>query len=148
MWCKLVWVSSNLSNHLIFFACSAIADQLQQLVPGATEDYNSLRGIASSYMRNHPDEFCPFLGLETGDPEFDAYCDKVASLTQAEWGGQLEIKALSAALQRPIMVYSANAPVMCMNDSSAAVGEVAPLRVTFHSHYYALGEHYNSAIPL
>lgn len=127
---------------------SAIADQLQVLSIGSKEDHNTLRGIAAGYIRAHPEEFCPFLGYEMGSTEFEEYCDKVASLTDAEWGGQLELKALSAALHRPILIYSADAPVLCMNDADVPVGTNNSLKVTFHKHYYALGEHYNSVEPV
>jgi OTU domain-containing protein 6 len=126
----------------------AVADQL--VLHGASDaphDFNALRAVAASYMRSHPEEFCPFLGLELGDSEFDAYCDKVASPTAAEWGGQLELKALCAALQQPILVYSADAPVLRMSEQSVPA-DAAPLRVTFHRHYYSLGEHYNSVTPV
>jgi OTU domain-containing protein 6 len=118
------------------------------VAPSTEEDFNTLRGVAADYLRAHAEDFCPFLGMELGDPEYDAYCAKVASLTEAEWGGQLEIKAISAALQRPILVYSANAPVLCMNDAEASLEDVPPLRITFHRHYFALGEHYNSVMPM
>ena len=105
--------------------------------------------MAADYMRLHADEFCPFLGLEKGDPEFAVYCDKVASTTQSEWGGQLEVKALSAALQLPIEIYSADAPVVFMNDVVVATKDKdVSLKITFHKHYFALGEHYNSVMPL
>lgn len=129
------------------FLNRALADQLQLFNPNSTEDCNSLRGLAADYLRSHPEEFCPFLGLELGDAEFETYCDNVASLTKAEWGGQLEIKALSAVLQRPILVYSANAPVLRMDDSGGQ-GDSTPLSVTYHKHYYTLGEHYNSVMPV
>lgn len=95
-------------------------------------------------MRSHPEDFCPFLGLESSDPEFESYCAKVASATQAEWGGQPEIRALAAALQRPIHIYSADAPVVRMCEEVGDADAAAPLCITYHKHYYALGEHYNS----
>lgn len=81
--------------------------------------------------------------MDAADPEFENYCDKVASVSQAEWGGQPEVKALAAALQRPILIYSADAPVVCMCEEDDAES-AKPLRITYHKHYYALGEHYNS----
>jgi OTU domain-containing protein 6 len=122
--------------------CRAIADQLLFTGNSRAQDHNSLRGIASTYIRNHAEEFSPFIGVEAADPEFEAYCEKVASLTDAEWGGQLEIKALSAALSVPILIYAADVPVLTMNDCDAPVDN--PLRITYHKNYYALGEHYNS----
>jgi len=122
--------------------CRAIADQLQFTGSPHSEDHQSLRGIAAAYIRNHAEDFSPFIGVEAPSPEFDAYCDKVASLTDAEWGGQLEVKALSAALNVPILIYAADGPVVTMDESGSSSSK--PLRVTFHKNYYTLGEHYNS----
>ena len=38
-------------------------------------------------MRNHADDFMPFLYLEDGD--FEKYCNDVENT--ARWGGQLEV---------------------------------------------------------
>ena len=71
--------------------------------------------------------------------EYANYCDKVEKT--AEWGGQVELQALTHALKTPIIVYSATqAPVTMEGDGFA--GE--PLRLAFHQHYYSMGEHYNS----
>jgi OTU domain-containing protein 6 len=113
-------------------------------------DHNALRIIAADFIRKNAGDFAPYLGFDEHDAEFGAYCEKVASPSLGEWGGQIELKALSAALQRPILVVSADAPVVCMSDNrddGAVVGSTAdpaPLRVTYHKHYYTLGEHYNS----
>lgn len=120
----------------------AIADQLQFTGSARRDDHNVLRGVAAAYIRNHAEDFSPFIGVEAQDPEFDAYCDKVASVTDAEWGGQLEIKALSAALEVPILIYAADGPVITMNDAESFSAK--PLRITYHKNYYTLGEHYNS----
>lgn len=106
------------------------------------EDHHALRGVAAAHIRNHAEDFSPFIGVEAQDPEFDAYCDKVASVTDAEWGGQLEVKALSAALEVPILIYAADGPVITMNDAGSSTA--TPLRITYHKNYYTLGEHYNS----
>lgn len=81
-----------------------------------------------------------YVGLE-GD-EFEQYCNKVASYDGAEWGGQVEIQALCACLQRSIWIYSADthAPILKMG----SFDECPPLRISYHRQYYALGEHYNS----
>jgi OTU domain-containing protein 6 len=45
-------------------------------------------------------------------------------------------------------VYSATAPVLKMGEEfsepGGAGGGTGPLRLSYHKHYYALGEHYNS----
>lgn len=122
----------------------AISDQLAFIKAAKIESFPELRTIAAEYMRSNAADFCPFLGLDTNDPEFEVYCAKVASATDAEWGGQPEIMALAVALQRPIHIYAADAPVVRMGEESGAVHADAPLRITYHKHYYALGEHYNS----
>lgn len=38
-------------------------------------------------MRNHADDFMPFLYLEDGD--FEKYCNDIENT--ARWGGQLEV---------------------------------------------------------
>ena len=66
----------------------------------------------------------------------------------AEWGGQLEIRALCCCLERRILVYSADSPVLTMGEEVVgAAAEKQPLKLAYHRHYYALGEHYNSVTP-
>ncbi|KAL7546536.1 hypothetical protein ACHAWF_013949 [Thalassiosira exigua] len=72
------------------------------------------------------------------------------------WGGQLELRALSEGLKCPIVVFSAEAPPLTMGAEHAPAGEGGDdehrgtrkaLLLSFHRHYYALGEHYNSVVP-
>jgi OTU domain-containing protein 6 len=70
-------------------------------------------------------------------------------VARAEWGGQLELKALSNSLETCITVYEASsAPVLRMGeeylDGSSAL---PPIRLSYHKHYFALGEHYNAVVP-
>jgi hypothetical protein len=37
-------------------------------------DFVELRKRAAAYIRSHPSEFTPFLGLEEGSLEFEDYC--------------------------------------------------------------------------
>lgn len=53
--------------------------------------YKELRQSAAEHMRQHPDDFKPFLYLEDGD--FDKYCDDI--INTARWGGQLEVNVRS-----------------------------------------------------
>lgn len=141
-------------NVLPYFR--SIADQLDSswLVDGKVShtdkkhDFISLRTLAANYLRSNADDFAPFLGMLPDDSEYQMYCDKVASVTDAEWGGQLEIRALCFALHRKITIYSADSPVLTMGDDNTGSDESLPsLQVAYHQHYYALGEHYNSVIP-
>ena len=81
------------------------------------------------------------------DAEYQEYCDKVASVAGAEWGGQLEIRALCCALGRLVCVHSADSPVLIMGEEAADDATLPPLKLAYHRHYYALGEHYNSIVP-
>jgi hypothetical protein len=53
----------------------------------------------------------PFLDFSSNDPECLLYCNKVESAHMAEWGGQVEIRAISNCLNRKIQIYDAQAPV-------------------------------------
>eukprot|EP01038_Epipyxis_sp_PR26KG_P016265 gene16265-22153_t len=131
----------------------AISDQLNfyNKMKSSTDlvDFRELRIVASNFIKDNPDDFTPFLGFEVASSEFQVYCQKVESSTLAEWGGELEIRALACALKRKILVYSSDSPVLCMDgcDANDLIND-QPLRITFHRHYFALGEHYNSTIPL
>jgi len=82
----------------------AVADQLA-VVPSSSlsssHTFVTLRKEAADYMRAHQEDFAPFLGLE--GLEYLSYCDKVADVAGAEWGGQLEVRALCACLRYVIM---------------------------------------------
>jgi OTU domain-containing protein 6 len=94
------------------------------------------------------------------------YCDRMGSAATGAvvWGGHPELRALSATLGVPIVVYQAGAPPLEFtpageerrnpaadgrrggeDDWRLPPGDVK-LRLSFHRHYYALGEHYNSVV--
>lgn len=125
----------------------AVADQLKRRgVALATEEpaFKHLRRLTSAYMRVHADDFLPFLPLEEEDGKslqelFEEYCDRVTNTS--DWGGQLELRALACTLAMPIEVYSAESDVISMG---AEFSDREPLQLTYHLHYYTLGEHFNS----
>ncbi|GFN95248.1 otu domain-containing protein 6b [Plakobranchus ocellatus] len=105
-----------------------------------------LRQQTSDYMREHRDDFLPFLTHpDTGDAlteeEFEQYCDKTASTPV--WGGQVELRALSEILHLPIEVLQAEIDPMVVGDAN----QDKPLTLVYHRHIYRLGEHYNSVVP-
>eukprot|EP00953_Heterococcus_sp_UTEX-ZZ885_P029082 15470-Heterococcus_DN1.PRE.1 len=121
----------------------AIAHQLALTgrEPGLTqESYSSVRARAAAHLRAHRTDFEPF--VEVADAaEYERYCATVES--SAEWGGEVELRALSAELRVPIEVFKATESVpMVVGSEHNGV----PLRITFHRHYYALGEHYNAVV--
>lgn len=123
------------------------------------KSFAELREMAATYMRSHRDDFMPFMDID-GEQGYEAYCVKVGnSVGTVEWGGQLEIRALSNALGYPIEVFE-DGNVVRMEDLDPGVGamsaliplerdkELAPIRLTYHRHYLALGEHYNSVAEI
>jgi OTU domain-containing protein 6 len=73
--------------------------------------------------------------------EFDDYCNQVEN-TKA-WGSQIEIQALSNALKLKIEVLQAQGTSILQG---ADFPNAPHLIVTYHRHFYGLGEHYNSTV--
>lgn len=121
-----------------------------QLKTTGREEYSvaELRKITADYMRAHKDDILPFMSHEFDDDEefteeqYEKYCAKVANTT--EWGGQVEILALSNVLKCPIKIIQATASPMTQGEDF----EGPPLILTYHRHLYRLGEHYNSTRPV
>lgn len=131
-----------------FLTFRAIADQFNlSSLPNSTGklDFQAVRRLAADHIRSNAEVYAPFMGISASSEDFNTYCFKVESSELAEWGGELELRALAEALQREILVYSADAPVLTM--TAVYVSNPIPLRLSFHQHYYSLGEHYNSVIP-
>ena len=132
----------------------ALADQLEFV--GATVEgddkegdaeknftFVDLRFMAADHLRSHADEFAPFLGVEPISQQFEGYCNNMES--DGEWGGQIELRALSASLRRQIHIYDMSTPLIIMGEDYFGN---APLKITYHRHYFTLGEHYNSVRSL
>lgn len=74
--------------------------------------------------------------------KYREYCDKVANTN--DWGGQLELQALSAALKVPISIFTADSSTLEMGEEYKPI---PPLKLSYHRHAYSLGAHYNSVVP-
>lgn len=98
--------------------------------------------LCASSLTKHQDDFSPFIEYSDEAPTFDRYVERVKS--SADWGGHVELRALSLALERPIVVYSANQvePLQIHMEYE----DKEPIRLSYHLHYYSLGEHYNSVM--
>lgn len=104
----------------------------------------SLRKIAADYIRANKDELICYMPSSRGDDimsqeEFDDYCNQVEN-TKA-WGSQIEIQALSNALKIKIEVLQAQG-----RPTISGADYQPHLIVTYHRHFYRLGEHYNSTV--
>lgn len=90
------------------------------------------------------EEFAPFCEYTDTAPDFAGYVDRVRN--SAEWGGHLELRALSIALNRPFVVYSAQSMEPLRIEETTHKENTEPIRLSYHLKYYALGEHYNKVV--
>mmetsp|Transcript_29276 Transcript_29276/g.49187 ORF Transcript_29276/g.49187 Transcript_29276/m.49187 type:complete len:354 (+) Transcript_29276:142-1203(+) len=108
-------------------------------------DYLQIRATCAAHLRAHADQFAAFAEGCEGEEGFAKYCDQVEG--SAEWGGHLELQALSAALKRCIKVYSVGMPLLQFGEEFAAEGEgTETLHLAYLKHYFGLGEHYNAVV--
>ena len=142
----------------------------------APAEHAFFRRRAADYILKHSSEFAPYLPYEKSDAypdDSDArngtaleaatraavakYCARMADTSC--WGGHPEIRALACSLGLPIELFMAGSPPVeftpegaelrgAAGDTAAAWPDSAKLRLTYHRHYYALGEHYNSVSAL
>jgi len=106
--------------------------------------FMAIRALCADTLLEHKDEFAPFCEYTDDIPSFDQYLEKVRG--SAEWGGHLELRALGIALNRPIHVYSVQSGKVPLAIHEDAEGDKIPILLSYHLHYYALGEHYNQVI--
>jgi OTU domain-containing protein 6 len=115
---------------------------------GVAETVESLRKTAAEYIRANKDELICYMTSAKSDDimseeEFMEYCRQV-DCTKA-WGSQVEISALSNSLKVKIEVLQASgSPTISGGDFKNR----PHLIVTYHRHFFGLGEHYNSTKPL
>ena len=150
-------------GHCLF---RAVSEQLELVGGGAAaHGHLALRARAADFIRAYWEDFAPFLPYkpEDGFPEWageagagmarDAvgrYCDRLAG--SAMWGGHPELRALANVVGCSIVVYRARAaPLQFHPRGTEHAGEGAStssvLRISYHAHQLALGEHYNTVVP-
>lgn len=124
---------------------NALKHQLD--LAGVNQSVESLRRTAAEYIRANRDELICYMTSATDDimseEEFVEYCRQVES-TKA-WGSQIEIQALSNSLKIKIEVLQASGTPTI---SGSEFKNRPHLIVTYHRHFFGLGEHYNSTKPL
>lgn len=128
---------------------AAVADQLSEadiklkpelvtipLEPGRVSmpDYLVVRQAAASYISDHPDDFSPFL-----EEPLDEHIRKIRET--GEWGGHLELSALSKAYRVRINVLQGNDRIEVIDSNSE---NKHTLWLAYYRHSFGLGEHYNS----
>ena len=153
-------------GHCLFRAVSHQLSLLQPPpLPLPASSHGALRQAASAYMQRHLQHFQPYLvrdedGAMMTEQEAGEY---VAALRRESgevvWGGHAECVALSGVLGRPLRVWSADGGEMVVTGVEGAqqsekggVGGAESasgreVQISFHKHYFGLGNHYNSVVP-
>lgn len=123
-------------GHCLF---ASIADQLK-IRQGTDVGIKQLRKSAADYIKEHPDDFTPFLFDEEtmSLKNIDEYVNKLENTTM--WGGDLEILAISKVFDSPISVMMSGRAALHMNEA----GSNPELKLVYYQHAFGLGEHYNS----
>ncbi|XP_065203245.1 deubiquitinase OTUD6B [Planococcus citri] len=124
---------------------NAIIHRVKEL-DGKSPTLLELRSSTASFLRENRVDFLPYLSHpDTGnmltESQYSEYCDQVADTTA--WGGEIELRALSHVLKRPIEVIQAKGPAVVVGNEYESNGSSA-VTLTYHRHMYGLGEHYNS----
>lgn len=123
---------------------SAVADQLTQLEvdpqrgmdDNVESGYKMIRWRAAKFMSDHPDDFTPFL-----EEPLEDYIFKVRDT--GEWGGQIELSALSRAYNIQINVLQGDGRIEKI-EAGEGKDRARPAWLAYYKHYCGLGEHYNS----
>lgn len=128
--------------------CMYCALQHQLELAGVSQTVESLRKTAADYIRANKDELICYMTSAKSDDimseeEFIEYCRQV-ECTKA-WGSQIELQALSNSLKVKIEVLQASGTPTV---SGSEFKKRPHLIVTYHRHFFGLGEHYNSTKPL
>jgi OTU domain-containing protein 6 len=126
------------------------ADDIKRVGVLALPVYLTLRDRTSAHMLQNPADFAPFVTGEDGEElSSDAYVKYCHDITNDPpvWGGQPEIVAMCQSLERSIIVFRADsAEPLVMGEEFAS--REKPLQLSYHQKYWALGEHYNSVVPM
>lgn len=125
---------------------NAINHQLK--TAGINSSCESLRKQTAQYLRDHAEDFFPFMTKDNGDlyteEDFVKYCQDVESTTA--WGGQIEIQAMSHVLKQPMEVIQSDIQPIKIGEQYEKGGQ-SSIILPYHKHAYGLGEHYNSVEP-
>ena len=102
-------------------------------VYGNPELHTVVRAKVLQYIESQPEYFQSFVDGE----EFYAYCTRMRSL--GEWGGDIEVQAMSELYSRPIQIYAySTSPMRIYNQH--LMTRCFPIRLSYHfqSHYNSI----------
>lgn len=75
---------------------------------------------------------------------YEEYCLNIKN--SSEWGGEMELTAFSELFQREVLVFSTSFNTLSFKPQKNSLIDEIPARLSYHKHYYHLGEHYNSVV--
>ena len=131
---RLNWITSHQIRWIVRFL---------QLI--SQYDYKKLRITAASYIKDNKEDFEPFLFADDFSlaKDIDSYCKEIEET--AIWGGEMEITAISRALDVQVEIYSNRSPTpLVINPKLTNKDEESVIRLAYYQHLYGLGQHYNS----
>ena len=105
----------------------SVSEQME----GNENNYQEYRDKCVDYMKENKDEFAPF--IEDDEP-IDKYIDRMSE--NKEWGGNLEIYALSKILEANFYIYIHEHPMYAVKNFEKPKKNIM---LTYHD-----GKHYNS----
>jgi len=109
----------------------SVADQIGG--GGGRKGHAELRARCVAHMHDYPSDFAPFV---EDDGPLEAHLTRMAR--DGEWGGHLELQALSVILARSVAVHQLGQPVWLISNVEA----LKPAKVLHLA--YRDGEHYDS----
>jgi OTU domain-containing protein 6 len=125
-------------GHCLFSACahSMSPEQVSKSGP-KKEPYQNVRYAAAEFMVANPDDFAPYM-----EEPLESYVQKIRDT--AEWGGQLELQAISRAYSININVLQADGRVEKISCGTEKAADTHAVWVAYYRHTFGLGEHYNA----
>jgi OTU domain-containing protein 3 len=105
----------------------SVSEQME----GNEHNYQHYRDLCIDYIKNNKDTFAPF--IEDDEP-IDKYIERMSE--DKEWGGNLEIYALSMALEANFYIYIFEHPMYIVKNFEKPKKNIT---LTYHE-----GKHYNS----
>jgi len=104
---------------------------VSEQVEGNEHNFQEYREKCVNYMKENKDDFAPF--IEDDEP-FDKYIERMSQ--NSEWGGNLEIYALSKLLEANFYIYMLDQPMYIVKNFEKPKRNIM---LTYHE-----GKHYNS----
>lgn len=109
-----------------------------------TDGYRAVRAVAADYIMLHKDDYAPFL-----DEPLYVYSRRV-KLT-SDWGGQLEISAISRAYGVEINIIQSDGRIEQIDPGDGSEFDEKDgkkiIWLAYFRHTYSLGEHYSALLP-